>query len=71
MRDPLYIDEEVAEEMGAESAHLDDAVNPFAWQTTLAWAWLTGRARAIAFGETIARRNDIHQPRTLPRVWLH
>lgn len=49
MTDPLYIDDDVAEEMGADCPHLSLAENPFAYGTTLYWRWAEGRAKAVAF----------------------
>lgn len=47
-KDFLYVDEEIAELMGAESA-LGDADNPFSTWHPCGIAWRTGRAKAIAF----------------------
>lgn len=69
MTDPLYIDDEVAEEMGADSAHLDDAVNPFSPWTSLYWRWHLGRGHALAQEITIERDIErLHASRAVSRV---
>lgn len=48
MIEPIYIDEAVAELLGAESAP-EPAECPFAFSHPLGVAWRVGRARALAF----------------------
>lgn len=52
MIDPIYIDEAVAELLGAESA-MDPVECPFAFWHPLGVAWRVGRARALAFVLTV------------------
>lgn len=73
MINPIYIDEDVAEEMGAESAHIPLADNPFAYGTTLYWRWAEGRAKAVAFSlaleyksETLGFKEHTSEPQRLP-----
>lgn len=58
MFDPIYIDEDVAEEMGADCPHLSLAENPFAYGSTLYWRWAEGRAKAIAFSLALEYKNE-------------
>lgn len=52
IREPIYIDEAVAELLGAESAP-EPAECPFAFSHPLGVAWRVGRARAMAFVLTV------------------
>lgn len=73
MIDPIYIDDYVAEEMGADCPHLSLVDNPFAHGTTLYWRWAEGRAKAIAFSlaleyksEPLGFKEHTSEPQRLP-----